>query len=261
MLKPYPLILNLFIAALLLLGSAGPAHAVQSANAEQGVLDMSQHADEQGVTLLSGEWWVNWDQLLEPSDSIEADGLYAIPNTWNKDQEHSKARPGQGFATFRLKLVNIPHDKFWGLRVPEQSTAFKLYIDDRLIAHEGQVSGGGPWGSIELGPYSELSSRNFGELFRKSLIFALVLIASVFLFIQWLIDRREISSLVLFFFAFIISLRLGIFGVQPLYDLLVLSRLSKRFQQHCHPSDRRHILVRQPANFAHGPNAFHSLFK
>ncbi|MGB0866031.1 MAG: sensor domain-containing diguanylate cyclase [Granulosicoccaceae bacterium] len=241
---------------MLLLAFAGCSFGAEHGSAVQGVLDMSRYADDQGVTALSGEWLVNWDQLLSPADSRDTDQLFVIPNNWNTDQALSKARPGQGYATFTLRLLNIPKDKFWGFSIPEQSTAFKLFVDDKLVASGGQVatqrdhaqayhgvqlfklgelpesalltlqmsnfhhSGGGPWGVISLGPYNVLYSEYLTSLFKKSIIFALVLIASIFLFMQWLIDRREVTSLVLFLFAVIISLRLGIFGVQPLYQII-----------------------------------------
>ena len=236
---------------------ASPRSADAAVSATKGQVDLSKSADERGVTELDGEWWYTWNALLEPGESsTAARQLYDMPNIWNKLHKDLGVKSGQGYATFSVDLINIPDDSYWGVTIPEQDTAFRLYMDDRLIASGGQIardrahaepySGiqtvsvgemkgsatltlqvsnfhhykGGPRRVLSIGPYHELNKQHLVDLYTETLIFLLVSIASIFLLVQWLIDRREVSSLILFGFAVIIAARLGVVNYQPLVQLV-----------------------------------------
>lgn len=246
-------------ASLLLLLTAlwlSAAARAENAPVQRGIVDLSSSANAKGITTLAGEWTYVWQQLKTPGSAIsDADGFYQMPNKWTQQQEDISAHPSEGYASFGVTLLNIPRDGYWGISVPEQSTAFRLYLDDRLIASGGEVatsrdkavpySGnqvfeigaidssaqlilhvsnfhhnrGGPWQPLRIGPYNELNKQAMQSLFKQSLVLALTFIAGFFSLTQWLIDRREKTSLLLFFLALVASIRIGIFDNQPLYTV------------------------------------------
>ncbi|MEL7565956.1 MAG: hypothetical protein AAGU27_13850 [Dehalobacterium sp.] len=47
--------------------------------------------------------------------------------------------PGIGYGTYVVKVVNAPEGKPLAMRIPAYSTAYALYIDDRLLSSNGKV--------------------------------------------------------------------------------------------------------------------------
>ena len=129
----------LFIAMLLFTGCSG----IKRQKAKQGVLDLT-HWDfsKNGISNLNGEWEFYWNQLLE-TDSIPDNGspsFVNLPGVWNDFGQNGENLPGQGFATFRLKIKNNLNNEKLGLRIPYHFTAYRLWIDDELVAENGVVS-------------------------------------------------------------------------------------------------------------------------
>jgi diguanylate cyclase (GGDEF)-like protein len=251
--------IGLLISLLMLSLSSVQAH-FQEVGQHHGAFDFSNWQSGSGVTRLDGTWSFYWQQQLEPQQGQgEASAQIQLPATWDKLGASDQLYPGQGFATLSTQLINLPQDVRWSVIIPEQSTAFRLFVDDELVA-EGGIAGvskasskaysgnqfvelgllpekvkltwhvsnfhhhsGGPWQSLVLGPYAELGKHYFLNTFDQAIVVSLALIAGLFLLIQFLIDRRDKASGLLSVFAFIIALRIGITDYQPIY--LVLGQL------------------------------------
>ncbi|MGK7390357.1 MAG: 7TM diverse intracellular signaling domain-containing protein [Candidatus Cyclobacteriaceae bacterium M2_1C_046] len=93
---------------------------------------------EKGVLVLNGEWKFYPDKLLKPEEVDGADSgepVYLnVPGTWN-----SQGLNGRGYGTYRLKLINVPEGRMIGFAMPNVYSSYKLYINEHLVAENGQV--------------------------------------------------------------------------------------------------------------------------
>ena len=75
--------------------------------AQKGVLDAT-HWDfvNDGTITLNGEWEFYWNQLLDPEDfkTNPKKSYIKLPGVWNDYKNEETTIPGEGFATFRLRV-------------------------------------------------------------------------------------------------------------------------------------------------------------
>ncbi|MCP4721740.1 MAG: response regulator [Desulfobacteraceae bacterium] len=113
--------------------------------AVNGVLDLaSWDLTQDGSLNLNGEWAFYWQQLLGPDDFASAGrpaptGFFTFPGCWNKYLVDGKPLGGDGFATFRLKVRMTPNDSLKAVRILNQATAYKLWINGKPVANNGVV--------------------------------------------------------------------------------------------------------------------------
>lgn len=133
-------------------------------SSSRGVLDLSQWDFERdGVVTLDGEWALHWSELLETAGAAgagaawragtadvplsgEADGheavYVAVPDAWTNYKVDGRYLPGQGYATYRLKVV-LPESAdadtlaFKSLGI---STAYRLFVNGEELAASGAVA-------------------------------------------------------------------------------------------------------------------------
>ncbi len=118
-----------------------------------GVLDLSLwDMGKDGIVDLSGDWDFYWNTFLtkkdfenlEPKPDIKA----RVPVVWNAYQINGKSLPGFGHATYRLQVVGTDPGKPMALRIPTMSTAYRMFMDDELIASNGTAT----WDRNEFKP-------------------------------------------------------------------------------------------------------------
>ncbi len=117
---------------------SGPIRAVG------GVLDLQQwEPSRHGYLNLGGEWDFYWNRLLSyreaETGSVIPDLTASIPNVWNNYRLDGKKLPGFGYATYVLHVTNVPTGTPLALRMPPFSTAYALYVNDRLYSEGGKV--------------------------------------------------------------------------------------------------------------------------
>ena len=111
-----------------------------------GVLDIADWKDTayDNIINLNGEWEFYWLQMLTHHElqdrNIKPDIMAPVPRVWNTYTINNKTLPGFGYATYRLRVVNAEEGQPMAIRMPTVSTAYNLYIDDTLLAYNGQVS-------------------------------------------------------------------------------------------------------------------------
>jgi hypothetical protein len=112
----------------------------QSTFARQGVLDLSGYDFQQGPVRLQGECEFFMSELLLPDqihDSNVAIDYINFPGTWN---ELSKSRrPGEGFATYHLKIVLSGPSRL-ALEIPQIYSNYSLWANGKLVAQNGVVA-------------------------------------------------------------------------------------------------------------------------
>ncbi len=118
-------------------------HISFAQSGEESRLDLSGIDFENGeIYKLSGEWdfrfgafWLDSD--FEANQSKVAKVI--LPSVWNDYRQDGKPISGQGFASYRavVKLGKY-HDKI-SIKVPDESTAYKLFVNGEFIAEVGKV--------------------------------------------------------------------------------------------------------------------------
>lgn len=131
-------------------GSAAPP----AAEVDAGVLVLAESDLASGATLrLNGTWEFYWNRLLSHAEiqGAEADLLAVVPSTWDRYAIAGQRLPGQGCATYRLQVqTDLTPGSTLGLRVYPMSSAYRLYVNESLVAANGQVS---PDAAGEVGEY------------------------------------------------------------------------------------------------------------
>ncbi|MBW1800391.1 MAG: hypothetical protein JRJ85_06630 [Deltaproteobacteria bacterium] len=144
---PHEKIQHFFIAFLLILAVflCGCTRENPLPRAEQGFLDLTQWSLEtNGIVHLDGEWEFYWNRLLFPDDfktpvRPEKTGFFAIPGFWNGDEADGEILKGEGYATFRLKVMLKPDQGTLAVRLENQATSYRLWVNNELILWNGVV--------------------------------------------------------------------------------------------------------------------------
>lgn len=131
------LMLPLFIACQPLMRQA-PA-------AQKGVVDLRNwDFDQEGTVKLDGQWIFYWQELLSDQQSypsVTSDSLHfiSLPSDWKGYELDGQVLPGQGYASYRLKVVLPEQPAELAINVHTAATAMALYADDMLIYKAGEV--------------------------------------------------------------------------------------------------------------------------
>lgn len=115
--------------------------------AKQGILDLhGWDFKKMGIVNLAGEWEIYWDRLILPGEFAAARpyrNTFQVPDSWS-DQHSIKRKNGHnGFATYRLIVVNDYHQGKLALSIINILTNFKIYVNGELVAAKGMVEKGG----------------------------------------------------------------------------------------------------------------------
>ncbi len=216
----------------------------------KGVLDLTDWDFRwDGLIDLSGEYAFYWKQHLNPSDFSkpilpQKTGFIRVPGYWNSYEVNGKTLPGDGYATYRLKILLNAQKEPLALKFLSMGTAYTLFLNDQKISSVGiagndretthprylpqvvefkpetnqmdvifQVSNfhhrrGGPWEIIRLGEEKEIQ-----KIREERLCFDLILFGSIFIMALYhlcLFALRKTDRSFLYFgvFCFLIMLRL-----------------------------------------------------
>ncbi len=115
--------------------------------AEQGVIDLTDwDFEKDGIIQLNGKWAFYWDKLLTyddfQKDSIASDIFVDAPKMWNKLIVDGEKVPVEGYVTYRLVVKTNHKNQQLGLKIDPLSPAYRMYVNDMLVAENGVVSTG-----------------------------------------------------------------------------------------------------------------------
>ncbi|MGB0525478.1 MAG: ATP-binding protein [Flammeovirgaceae bacterium] len=97
--------------------------------------------DKGKMLSLDGEWQFVYGEFLYLPALEKAQNIHTIPvpGIWNGQVWQGRKLKGQGIATYRLSIMlDQTYDEL-ALKIPEQATAYSLYINDKLVAKAGIV--------------------------------------------------------------------------------------------------------------------------
>ncbi len=205
--------------------------------AVHGFLDLSRwDFQKDGVVSLNGEWEFHWGQLLAPSDFNKAQppvetAYFSIPGFWNGHVVNGRALPGDGYATFRLKVLLETDHGALALRIEDESTAYRLWVNGTEVMGNGtvgteaasvrpyyrestaplpigaqyldlvlQVSNfhsmrGGPYRSITLGDAAGINQAQANLFAIDLLLFGVLAIVALYHIVYFLLRRSDLSPL------------------------------------------------------------------
>lgn len=133
------LALAVWLCALAGCGNAQPPQA------QAGSIDLrGWNFASQGAVGLNGEWEWYWQKWLAPTPPslVSADprtpssGYYPVPQLWNGMVVNGKTLPGEGYATFRLR-VRLPPKSRYALLVRLCSSAYRIFWNERELVATG----------------------------------------------------------------------------------------------------------------------------
>ncbi|WP_042202457.1 ATP-binding protein [Paenibacillus camerounensis] len=105
---------------------------------QPGVIDLSGCTfDNDSTYKLDGKWEFYWNQLLEPTDTIQADKVsyLSVPGSWRTWNQKEYNR--YGFATYRLQLLLPENSTSFALKVNNVRTSSQLFIDGEPLGGSG----------------------------------------------------------------------------------------------------------------------------
>ena len=237
--------------------------------AVKGVLDLRDwDLKNDGPVDLSGEYAFYWMQHLVPEDFSqttppEKTGFIQVPGYWGSFKLKGKGLPGEGYATYRLRILLTAPMESLALKFTAMGTAFTAYVNGKKVASAGvpgtdrattkpqfipqvadfalgqkemdlllQVSNfhhrrAGAWEAIKLG--TETDIRNLSE---RRVAFDLFLFGSIFIIGMYhvglfILRRKDRSPLYFSIFCFLITVR--ILTIEERYLVHLFPKLNWEF--------------------------------
>lgn len=144
--KTIIVLLALFL--LLLLSYAGVNNKFYSnktqAKISKGVLNLTEwNFQEDGPVKLDGEWEFYWEELIYPGDflthEIPKPAYINVPDTWNGYNTGSEVLNGQGYATYRLKIIVDEANQEYAIKIPYVFSAYNIWINGQLLSSNSVV--------------------------------------------------------------------------------------------------------------------------
>ena len=224
----------------------------------EGVLDLSEHRESDEVIKLNGEWEFYWGRLLSHSD-FQVNALppgkmtVQVPDTWNSYQINGRQLDGEGYATYRLRVVGADKQERFSLRINPLSTAYSLHINDLEIASNGVVgkssatslpgykplivefsppsesfdiilhisnysyARGGFWYSIDMGSPESVKLLNEAIIYKDAILMGSLLIMALYYASFYFVLKRDKSSKYLMWLSIIFMIRTSLYG-----DILII---------------------------------------
>ncbi|MDK2979644.1 MAG: hypothetical protein PWP52_2358 [Bacteroidales bacterium] len=251
------LLLILFILSPILITSFSPSvMAANPAEAENGMLDLTESDLFSTIIPLTGEWDFYWNQLLEPDEISQGQesGSFYFPSSWNKYVIDGNKIPGSGVATYHLSFSS-PESGVLGINIPKVRTAYKLYINDTLVASAGQLgtsrdsmiaqyqpqiaffdvlkgenqitlqvtnfymSSGGMLSPLEIGNANQILRSREQELALSLFLFGALLIMGFYHLALFFFRKKDLAALYFGLFCVLIALRTTMVGASYYYSL------------------------------------------
>lgn len=199
-------------------------------NAQEGTLDLTGwNFDNSQTIFLNGKWEFYWNQFLDYDElhntNIKPDAYVGVPEVWNI--RNNKLQE-EGYATYRLR-VKLPYDtKSFSMLLPTMSTAYELYLNNKLIAKSGIIGNdsasyspalvpliidilmpekdfdiiihvanfsyvrGGIWYPIEMGTYEQILRSSINHLIKNVVMIGILLIIGVYFFFMMILHNEKI---------------------------------------------------------------------
>lgn len=116
------------------------ARGAEDPRAENGILDLRNQSFEKAIEL-NGEWVFYWHQLLDPGEKPSKEGILVdFPFRWDGSVFQKEKFTSFGYATYKLTLFLPPSDQPFRLTMNDAYTAYRMFINGKIVAENGKVS-------------------------------------------------------------------------------------------------------------------------
>jgi DNA-binding CsgD family transcriptional regulator len=222
--------------------------------AVKGVMDLSGwDFEKDGSVRLDGYWRFYWKELLNPEDPAGSTNqtnqhYFHVPGIWNDLIIDGKKLTGAGYCTLTLTVNTAGDPGMMGIKAGEIGTAYRLWVNGRLLASNGTVGTnekemsekivpqtvlyrpegktvtfilqasnfrdrhGGPWSSIYFGKEAGILSANDRNTALELILVGVMLIVGLYQLLLSAFNRHELSFLYFGIFCFLIALRTMVTG-------------------------------------------------
>jgi two-component system, sensor histidine kinase ChiS len=113
--------------------------------AKDGVLDLRNwDFKKQGIAKLDGQWEFYYDKLSTPEDFQNKSkpiktGLINIPGNFINYIYKGQPLGGQGYATYRLKVLTNNVEDLYAIKTEYIQTSYKLWANGKVVTQSGKV--------------------------------------------------------------------------------------------------------------------------
>ena len=111
--------------------------------AVNGILDLRNwDFENKGSAALSGKWEFYWHSLLQPDDFTRenppvASGFIEVPADWNGFDVNGKKIAGDGYATYRLRILLGETSERMAFKFLDMAVAFSVYVNGKYLTSAG----------------------------------------------------------------------------------------------------------------------------
>jgi len=229
--------------------------------AVNGVLDLrTWDFERMGPAALSGKWEFYWHSLLQPDDFTTENppvvsGFIEVPADWNSFDVNGKKIAGDGYATYRLKILLGKTSERMAFKFLDMAVAFSVYVNGNQLTSAGipgktrdttvpqyyphvidfkpdsdrldmiiQVSNfhhrkGGAWEPIHLGLADDIRAVRQNTLYFNFFLIGSILIMGIYHLVFFALRNKEKSALYFGIFCFLIAARSLLTGERYIIDL------------------------------------------
>lgn len=217
------------------------------AQREQGfIMDAREVKFKQGEKIrLNGSWQFHYGDFVTARDFDQGSPhtLITVPSAWNGRIWNGSSIEGQGIATYRLTIILNENLEQLALKIPDQSSAYRLYINNKLMTEVGKVGEdkasttpathpqiiefpvnthqfdivfhvanfhhkkGGLWESITLGDKESLMEVRSNTIYYDVFLAGAILIIALYHLGLFLLQKKDLSPFYFFLLAFFAVMR------------------------------------------------------
>jgi len=228
-----------------------PAPEHRNIKAEGGVIDLRSVSFIGPHTVsLFGEWEFYYNDFLFPLDfdtgKVPAPEFIQVPSFWNGQVINGRELSNHAFVTYRLRILIGDSDQLMGLKIGDMSSAYRMWVNGKPIAHNGRVGknaseeegqwlpviafthmhpgeneivihvsnfshrSGGTWSELEIGGAGAIHTKKVWlSVFDGLLIGGLLLMAIYHFGLFWM-RRSDVPSLLFCLFCVSVAIRVGL---------------------------------------------------
>lgn len=109
---------------------------------QNSTIDLGGMDFKEGTSIpLEGEWEFHWEKLLvtDHLGSQLPDRVVGVPSYWSQEKQDGEALPVQGYASYRLRLINCPPEADVLVVVPNLPSAYRVFLNGQPYAESGTV--------------------------------------------------------------------------------------------------------------------------
>lgn len=110
---------------------------------QEGVISVNEFDLSRSTFPLDARWEFYWSRLYTPEDfksaALQPPDYIDVPGVWNWYTTREGKAGGDGFATYRLVIKNVPPGSY-ALKIPTMATAYRMWVNDKEVSSNGVVA-------------------------------------------------------------------------------------------------------------------------